>query len=378
MASLPPELREALLEGPAGPPPPDTDPNFVNPPDLQTVGRAMILVGWSLAFICFAIRIYTKAFIIRRFRISDYAMILAWVLSIGYFPVAWRIGDIAPGIDQWNLQLRDFISLLYWFHIGLILYSICIFFIKLSILRQFLEVFSLTRDYFFWTCHVFIWLNLIYYTILTFTVIFSCRPISKAWDVLITDGTCLNTELQIVIAGTINTLSDLIILILPHLKIWKLQMSPRRKRAVSVVFLFGVIATTGAALKIHYSLALYNTTNNKSYQLYLLGLCTIPEISGGIIAGCLPSVPRFFQHMLQTPLVSSWKDSLSRLISSSASSTSSSLDQRVALENDKERNKPKHFTDGTDSLDEQYPPLTSVVSWPTRQRLHAVKAVPGV
>ncbi|KAL4969462.1 uncharacterized protein BDV14DRAFT_195733 [Aspergillus stella-maris] len=349
MASLSLELREALLEGPAGPPAPGTDPNFDNPPNLQTVGRAMILVGWSLAFICFAIRIYTKAFIIRQFRISDYAIILAWALSIGYFPVAWRIGDIAPGIDQWNLQLRDFISLLYWFHIGLILYSICIFFVKLSILRQLLEVFSLTRDYFFWTCHVFIWLNLIYYTILTFTVIFSCRPISKAWDVLIADGTCLNTELQIVVAGTINTLSDLIILVLPHLKIWKLQMPPRRKRAVSVVFLFGVIATTGAALKIHYGLALYNTANNQSYQLYLLGLCTIPEISGGIIAACLPSVPRFFQHMLQTPLVSSWRYSLGRIISASASSSSESLEQQVVvLGNDKEqRNKPKHFLDGT-------------------------------
>ncbi|KAI9035798.1 uncharacterized protein KD926_002902 [Aspergillus affinis] len=354
MASLSFKQREGLLEGPAGPPPPEVYPNFVNPPNLQAVGRGIILIGWSLAFICFAIRTYTRAFIIRHFNISDYAMILAWALSIAYFPVAWIIGDIAPGIDQWNLQLKGFISLLYWFHIGLILYSICIFFIKLSILRQFLEVFSLTQDYFFWTCHCLVWLNLIYYTILTFTVIFSCRPISKAWDVLITNGTCLNTEVQIVIAGIINTLSDLIILVLPHLKIWKLQMSPRRKRAVSVVFLFGIIACTGAALKIHYGLQLYNTTNNTSYQLYLLGLCTIPEISGGIIAGCLPSVPRFFQHTMQTPLVSSWKVSLSRLISVSASLTSSSLGPEVAPE--KKEPKPKHFFGSADSLDERYPP----------------------
>lgn len=103
-----------------------------------------------------------------------------------------------------------------------------------------MEVFSITRDYFFWICHCFIWLNLIYYTILTFTVIFSCQPISKAWDIL-ADGKCLNTELQIVVAGIINTMSDLIILVLPHLKIWNLQMTPRRKRAVSVVFLFGTM-----------------------------------------------------------------------------------------------------------------------------------------
>ncbi|KAL4778352.1 hypothetical protein BJX76DRAFT_362816 [Aspergillus varians] len=373
---LSPEQRQALLEGPAGPPPPGVVANFVDPPNLQVAGQAIVIVLWSLASICFAIRIYTKAFIIRRIRVSDYAMIIAWAISIGYFPIAWRVGEIAPGIDQWNLQLRELISLLYWFHIGLVLYSICIFFVKLSILRQFLEVFNRERDYFFWICHCFIWLNLIYYTILTFTVIFSCRPISKAWDLLITDGSCLNTRLQIVIAGVINTLSDVTILILPHLKIWKLQMSRRKKCAVSMVFLVGLIACIAASLKINYGLALYNTKNNTSYQVYLLGLCTLFEISGGIIAGCLPSSPRFFKHLSQTHFVSSWRNSFRKLISaasstfspSTSSSSSSTLTPSRVRENPGAARSPevaqkKQFL-GVNSFDGQYPPLTSVVSYP--------------
>lgn len=71
MSSLSAEQRETLLEGPAGRPPPGTISNFVDPPNLQTLGRVMIVIGWSLAFFCFANRIYTKAFIIRRFKISD-------------------------------------------------------------------------------------------------------------------------------------------------------------------------------------------------------------------------------------------------------------------------------------------------------------------
>ncbi|KAE8419886.1 hypothetical protein BDV36DRAFT_281890 [Aspergillus pseudocaelatus] len=353
------EQRQALLDGPAAPPPSGVVPNLADPPNLQAVGRGLILVFWSLALITFAIRIYTKAFIIRSFRVSDYAMIVAWALSIGYFPIAWKVGNIAPGIDQWNLQVKNLIELLHWFHTGLIMYSIMICFIKISILRQFLEIFSLERDYFFWTCHFLICINILYYTIFTFTTIFACNPISKYWDVLRTDGKCLNTELQMFVAGIINTISDLTILILPHLKVWGLQMSPRKKRAVSVAFLFGLIACVGSSLKIYYAVRLLNTENNKSYQIYLLGVCTLPEIGGGIIAGCLPSSPKFFKHILQTPLFSSYKAYFSKLISASSRWSSSSTVARSPGNSaavDLKTTKKSQF-------DDQYP-LTSVVSCP--------------
>ncbi|RAQ76213.1 hypothetical protein COH20_001520 [Aspergillus flavus] len=353
------EQRQALLDGPAASPPSGVVPNLADPPNLQAVGRALILVFWSLALITFAIRIYTKAFIIRSFRISDYAMIVAWALSIGYFPIAWKVGDIAPGIDQWNLQVKNLIEVLHWFHTGLIMYSIIICFIKISILWQFLEIFSLKRDYFFWTCHCLICSNILYYAVFTFTIIFACNPISKYWDVLRTEGKCLNTELQMFVAGIINTISDLTILILPHLKVWKLQMSPRKKHAISMVFLFGLIACVGSSLKIYYAVRLLNTENNKSYLIYLLGVCTLPEIGGGIIAGCLPSAAKFFTHMLQTPLISSYKAYFSKLISASSWWSSSSTVARspgnsaaVDLEAAKKS-----------QSDDQYP-LTSVVSCP--------------
>ncbi|KAE8324528.1 hypothetical protein BDV39DRAFT_217064 [Aspergillus sergii] len=326
---------------------------------LDAIGRALILVFWSLALITFVIRIYTKAFIIRSFRVSDYAMIVAWALSIGYFPIAWKVGDIAPGIDQWNLQVKNLIEVLHWFHTGLIMYSIIICFIKISILRQFLEIFSLKRDYFFWTCHCLICINILYYTAFTFTIIFACNPISKYWDVLRTDGKCLNTELQMFVAGIINTVSDLTILILPHLKVWKLQMSPRKKRAVSVAFLFGFIACVGSSLKIYYAVRLLNTENNKSYHIYLLGVCTLPEIGGGIIAGCLPSSAKFLKHMLQTPRISCYKTYFSKLISASSRWSSSSTVARSPGNSaavDLEAAKKSQF-------DDQYP-LTSVVSCP--------------
>lgn len=118
-------------------------------------------------------------------------------------------------------------------------------------------------------------------------------------------------------------------------------------------------ACVGSSLKIYYAVRLLNTENNKSYLIYLLGVCTLPEIGGGIIAGCLPSAAKFFTHMLQTPLISSYKAYFSKLTSASSRWSSSSTVARspgnssaVDLEAAKKS-----------QSDDQYP-LTSVVSCP--------------
>ena len=53
----------------------------------------------------------------------------------------WLILPIAPGLHQWDLQLKDLGHYLYYIHIGAIIYGISIFFIKVSILLQYLQIF---------------------------------------------------------------------------------------------------------------------------------------------------------------------------------------------------------------------------------------------
>lgn len=121
------------------------------------------------------------------------------------------------------------------------MYGFWIFFIKLSILLQYLQIFVplKTRDTIYWTSHALTWTNLLYYLIGTFLEIFSCTPIAKAWDPFITDGHCIDILAINVAASSINLLSDLAILILPQVSIWSLQMSLRRKVQISAIFLIG-------------------------------------------------------------------------------------------------------------------------------------------
>jgi hypothetical protein len=115
--------------------------------------------------------------------------------------------------------------------------------LKSAIIIQFVRLLvpSGVRNIAFWIFHTVLWINVFLYTISTFLELFLCTPRAKAWDKTIIEGHCLNTIDIFVITGAINAGSDLILVIMPQIIIWKLNMSIRKKWAVSVVFLVGIL-----------------------------------------------------------------------------------------------------------------------------------------
>ena len=80
-----------------------------------------------------------------------------------------------------------------------------------------------------------------FYLLSTFLEIIPCLPIAKAWNPLLKDGHCINTLVLNVAASSINAFSDITILILPQVGIWKLQMALKRKVQISGIFLLAVL-----------------------------------------------------------------------------------------------------------------------------------------
>ena len=179
---------------------------------------------------------------------------------VGLFVPAWYVIEIAPGVHQWDIRLKDYISFSYvcpcagmllsseltpaqYIYISSAMYGICIFFVKLSILLQYLQIFVplKSRNALYWTSHALIWTNLVFYLISVNLVLFGCKPIAKAWNPLITNGHCIDTLATDTAAGAINSLSDIVILVLPQVSIWRLQMALRRKIQISALFLIGLL-----------------------------------------------------------------------------------------------------------------------------------------
>ena len=72
------------------------------------------------------------------------------------------------------------------------------------------------------------------------TQIFGCWPRSKYW-LPDTPGHCIDYTKAGLAYGSMNVFSDLVIFILPHPIVWRLQLSRREKAGLSVIFMSGAV-----------------------------------------------------------------------------------------------------------------------------------------
>ena len=68
--------------------------------------------------------------------------------------------------------------------------------------------------------------------------IFECMPREKSYDKSI-PGTCINVPALLDVSGVFNTVTDIIILVLPIHAAWNLQLSKHKKILVVLVFTLG-------------------------------------------------------------------------------------------------------------------------------------------
>ena len=79
----------------------------------------------------------------------------------------------------------------------------------------------------------------LYSLVTSFAWLFTCQPIDKLWDLRITGGSCIEwTDLHI-FSGVMNTVSDVIILLLPIVMLQKIQLPKWEKIGLGVVLMTG-------------------------------------------------------------------------------------------------------------------------------------------
>ncbi|KAK8867561.1 hypothetical protein PGQ11_006139 [Apiospora arundinis] len=116
-----------------------------------------------------------------------------------------------------------------------------------------------------------------------------CRPISKNWDLLMTDGYCGNQVLSFTVTGAINLVTDIMVLVLPLPNLYKLQ-----QRVVLVgVFSLGFLTCAMSAVRIHYlsSMDYTDLTFSMKHPEIFSGL----EPSAAITLACIPLLRPLFR-----------------------------------------------------------------------------------
>ena len=125
------------------------------------------------------------------------------------------------------------------------IYSLIIIPLKVSLILQIRRIFMphdrsiRARPFLLWIIDGFLVLNVMFYVALFLFQFLACRPLAHAWNPLVI-GTCVEDKLVVhIISASINTASDLIIVILPQPVIWRLELSKGRRWGLSAVFLLG-------------------------------------------------------------------------------------------------------------------------------------------
>ncbi|KAF1932126.1 uncharacterized protein M421DRAFT_285051 [Didymella exigua CBS 183.55] len=296
---------DAILDGPALAPPPGVTPNFENPVNLSLPGMAVLQLVVATAVV--GMRVYTKLGVVRKMLAEDYWLIAAWLCFAGFHVIVFMFEDLPLGVHQWDLTTRKAIVHAHLFHIAVTVYAINIIPLKICLVLQIRRIFmphnrSLhARPAVLWTIDSFLALNVMFYIALLLFQFLACRPLALSWNPLVA-GTCVKDKLVVhIVSASINTASDLIIVILPQPVIWRLELSKKRKWGLSAVFLLGGLACGASAVRLYYAIRLYHSTD-LTYSAALMGKWAEPELTFGFLAACLPVLPAFIKHLVRTQL----------------------------------------------------------------------------
>ncbi|KAF9870670.1 integral membrane protein [Colletotrichum karsti] len=114
---------------------------------------------------------------------------------------------------------------------------------------------------------------------------FICRPFALNWEPTL-DGSCGNQVLSYLVTGTLNLVTDLIVLVLPLSYLWNLHLRLYKKLVLIATFSMGIFTCVISAMRLVSLTSLdYNDiTFNIPHALIFGSL----EPSVGVIVACVP------------------------------------------------------------------------------------------
>ncbi|OTB01303.1 hypothetical protein M426DRAFT_14611 [Hypoxylon sp. CI-4A] len=290
--------RDELLDGPALTPPDGIEPNFDNPPNKTALGYGIFSLCLSVAVVLVLARTYVTWAYIKKVHVNDIMMLVAFGTYLAFVSLLFQqAGYVGYFVHQWDYRLSEMPHILYLFFVATNLFIVSITFIKGAILLEWLRLFHPlgTRDVFWWTVHIVLFINFAFYSASVILENLSCTPHEKIWNRSI-PGTCFNSRPLDLTSAAISLLLDLVIFILPQRVIWSLQMTTKRKIGVAAVFMVGLIGCIAAIFRLAVTIP-YAESPDATYTFCTVGLWTLAEMTCGVIVFCAPVAPKVASNL---------------------------------------------------------------------------------
>ncbi|KAI1260527.1 hypothetical protein F5Y18DRAFT_404937 [Xylariaceae sp. FL1019] len=292
------QIPEAILEGPALAPPPGVIPNLENPRNYNAITIAADSICITITIIFVAIRAYVKLCCLKKIHLEDVIMIPA----LGtFFTGIWCADHIVHTsgtfTHQYDIRLKDLGATLYIFHVGINTFVVTLCLTKAAILVEWSRIFVPfgTRNSFYWASRTLLTLILLAYTAFLVAENLSCIPHERIWNRLLPDGYCIDDKLFQIPGALVSPVWIFIVLLLPQRAIWKLQIAPKNKLGISLLFLVGILAL-GASIARAQATFAFVFSKDKTYTISSVYLWTLAECTCSFLAFCAPAAPRAFAN----------------------------------------------------------------------------------
>ncbi|KAK2025698.1 hypothetical protein LX32DRAFT_675207 [Colletotrichum zoysiae] len=222
--------------------------------------------------------------------------------------VAYVSENAGSGEDIWTLKPEQITEILLMFYVLGICYITSLAAIKASILFLYLRIFPDARfRRIMWYTQL---VNLVGYIVFSTTAIFSCRPTSYFWTgwAKETEGECVNLNALSEVHGGFNVILDVWMLALPLSQTHNLNMKPKKKLGIMLMFGIGMFLTAVSAYRL-YVLRDFAKSYNFTAGSFQTAIWSTIELGVGIFVACLPSSRGFgrtlFPKLLQMTHISS-------------------------------------------------------------------------
>ena len=261
---------------------------------LKRVSIAMII----LPTVAIALRVWSRSIsppnhrFRKKFWHDDWLAIIGWIFSVGMSSLHYANVNNGLGQHVQYISKDDMTAILKNTYSSYFVFDIGILFPKLSVLFFYARLFEV-KGRFHKICQwVAVALMIVWLCYRIPVDALPCIPVRKLWEPF-TPGSCLiskNVQTIWIVHGTLDCVTDLLLLIMPLPSIWRLQMKTGKKLMVTFAFICGY---ANIATSIGRAAALAVSAHQKgmdwTYNAGNVSLWFIIEPAIAVVSVCLPS-----------------------------------------------------------------------------------------
>ncbi|OJJ95770.1 hypothetical protein ASPACDRAFT_81829 [Aspergillus aculeatus ATCC 16872] len=261
---------------------------------LRTTNLALATVGIAVCTLLLVMRVYTKIRIMKKFWWDDVCLICAWVISMAtQGTIIYGFEHTHIGVHIWFLTPDQINTYLKYVVPAATIYISSLALAKIALLMLYYRLLSMIR---FWKYVINgVAIFIIAYSIaLMLALIFACHPVGRNWDVTDTTGGCISRPGIYMATAVTNTLSDVVLILIPVPIVMKLTLPTVQKVGVFGMFLVGCLTIVTSIVRL-VTLWPLVTSVDPTYKLALASVFIVIEANFIIICGCLPYFRQFLR-----------------------------------------------------------------------------------